>query len=105
VPTSTSLFSLPWTPLQPGAREKRASFDQQVVRLLELSHGFEESDFCAKGHSGLVLEGACSLAFRHGAVTALTAGDALSLRPGPEDAHRVVVGEGQQVLLLLVEPA
>jgi hypothetical protein len=105
MPGTLSLFSKPWTELGPGAREKRVVFAQQVVRLLELSFGFEEDGYCAKGHAGLVLEGECTLAFKNGKAVPLTAGDALSLRAGDEEAHRVVVAEGHQVLFLLVEPA
>jgi quercetin dioxygenase-like cupin family protein len=100
-----SLFSLPWVELAPGIREKRAVLASQVVRLLEHASAHGEDEFCEKAHSGVVLEGAATLEFRRGEKVELSQGDALVLRAGTEDAHRVTVKEGGSVLFLLVEPA
>lgn len=99
-----SLFTAPWTELAPGIREKRAVLAGQVVRLLEHASAHVEAEYCQKAHAGLVLEGSATLEFQRGGTTPLSEGDALVLRGGAEDAHRVTVKEGGSVLFLLVEP-
>ncbi len=100
---STSLFSVPWQPVGPGAREKRVTLAGQTLRLLELGPDHKEDGFCTRGHAGLMLEGTMTLRFERGDVVRLSAGDALALRPGAADAHKGELAEGETALLLLVE--
>jgi len=95
--------SLPWQSPRPGVRLKAVEHGDQRLRLVEFSEGYEEPDWCTQGHAGRVLEGAFTLELRDRSVR-LAEGDALFLPAGDEHAHRPVVGAGERVLLLLVEP-
>jgi hypothetical protein len=93
---------LPWESVGPNARQKSFVADNQAVRLLELSTGFEEAAWCFKTHVGYVLTGEFRLAFAdHTEV--LCAGDGLNLIGGELQKHRAAVIDGP-VTLFLVEP-
>lgn len=92
---------LPWEAPSPGVRFKAFTHGAQRLRLLELSEGFEEPDWCTRGHALHVLEGSFTLRLRDRELR-LKAGDVGFLAAG-EDAHKAVLGPTERVRLLLFE--
>ena len=93
---------LPWESPAPGVRFKAAVRGSQRLRLLELSEGFEEKEWCTSGHAFRVLEGSFTLRTRSGDVR-FAAGDVGFLAPGEADAHKAVLGPTERARLLLFE--
>ncbi|WP_442511863.1 phosrestin [Novipirellula sp. SH528] len=91
---------LPWIEIAPGAREKRFTDATQVLRLVQFSPPFQESEPCIKAHVGFVVSGEFSVEFTDSSVH-FREGDALSITAGPATAHRAIVT--QEVTLFLVE--
>ena len=59
----------------------------QQVRLVEFSHGFVESQWCDKGHTGFVLSGELEIDFS-GRVVRFPEGSALLIPAGAPHAHK-----------------
>jgi hypothetical protein len=93
--------TLPWTALAPGARQKACLHLGTVLRLLELSPGFVEPDWCRNGHVGYVLSGKFDIDF-DGALVQYRAGDGIMIPRGDGHRHKAVVG-AVAVQLVLVE--
>jgi quercetin dioxygenase-like cupin family protein len=93
---------LPWESPSPGIRFKTFSRGAQQLRLLEFSDGFEEREWCTKGHAFHVLEGAFSLHLPD-RVVRLRAGDTGFLGVGEGERHKAVLGDRERVRLLLFE--
>lgn len=91
----------PWEPIAIGARQKRVETADSVLRLVELSPGFVEGDWCRKAHVGYVVSGSLAIEFRDGLLR-YREGDGLGIRAGEESEHKAVVTEA--VTLFLVEP-
>ncbi len=101
-PDPIDFDALPWRTFEPGVRFKSLTRDKQRLRLVELDAGFSERHWCAKGHVGLVLEGAFELTFPRGK-REYRAGQGVFLLPGLAEKHKVrVIGEKARVIL--VEP-
>ncbi|MGD0998366.1 MAG: hypothetical protein ABR941_08645 [Thermoleophilia bacterium] len=96
--------SVPWQATSPGARVKVVVRGAQRVRLMELTEGFAEPQWCTQGHAGRVLEGALRLRTRAG-VRRLQQGDVFVIEPGERHAHKAELGSGERALLLLFETA
>jgi hypothetical protein len=65
-PVTCSMDDAPWcTWSKPGAegRVKLFSSNGKRIRLLELPPGFEEVNWCLKGHQGYVLKGNFTILF------------------------------------------
>lgn len=92
---------LPWESPIPGVRFKAFTRGAQRLRLLEFAPGFEEPDWCTKGHAIHVLEGTFTLRLRDRDVR-MKAGDVGFLAAG-EGAHKAVLGSTEHVRLLLFE--
>jgi quercetin dioxygenase-like cupin family protein len=82
--------TIPWTTLTPNVRFKVHRQGSRQLRLIEFGAGFQEPDWCTRGHIGLVLEGTGRLQFQ-GSETIVKKGDGVFLRPGEEDKHRLTV--------------
>jgi hypothetical protein len=95
---------LPWIDAADGLRTKTAVRGGQRARLLDLSHGFVEADWCTRRHAFHVLEGACSLETRAG-VTLLAKGDVGLISGGEPHGHKLVLGPGERALLLVFDDA
>ncbi len=93
---------LPWESPAPGARFKAYVRGAQRLRLLEFSPGFEEAEWCTRGHAVHVLEGSLTLRLRDGEVR-LRRGDVAFLEAGDGHAHRAVLGAHEHARLLLFE--
>ena len=52
-----------WTKLNELVRQKSVEVDDKIVRILELQPGFEETQWCYKGHIGYVIAGAIEVEF------------------------------------------
>lgn len=91
---------LPWTAGAPGLREKAVERGGHRVRLVELSDGYAESDWCTKGHVGVVREGVLEVA-RGPAVARYETGDVFILAPGVDDRHRARARSARVVVLLV----
>ena len=99
------LDALPWRSPAPGLRFKAFEAGARRVRLMELSPGFEEADWCTRAHVVHVLEGTFTLRLRDRDVE-LRAGDVAVLAAVPRHAHKAVVGPAApRVRLLLFEVA
>jgi len=96
--------AIPWQAAAPGGRSKTVVSGAQRVRLLELTEGFEEPQWCTHGHAGRVLEGSFTLRTPTGAQR-LGEGDVFVIEPGEEHAHKAELGDGERTLLLLFEVA
>lgn len=96
------LDAVPWQDGGAGLRFKAAVRGGQRARLLDLSHGFVEAEWCTRRHAFHVLEGACSLEARDG-VTRLTKGDVGLIAGGEAHRHKLVLGPGERALLLVFD--
>ena len=92
--------SLPWVSIAPGAREKRVTNNDIVLRLVEFSPPFVEEHWCVKEHRGYVVDGEFTVAFRD-RNESLKTGDGILIQAGNANAHKAIVR--QTVLLLLME--
>ncbi len=95
-----SFDAVRWRSLAPGAREKRISRSNVVLRLLEFSPPYVEHEWCTQPHVGYVVDGSFTVQFRDHAVT-LAAGDGLFIAGGENNAHKAVVNG--KVLLFLAD--
>jgi hypothetical protein len=93
---------LAWNEIAPGAREKSFLRQGKTVRLLQLSPGFEEVEWCRREHLGFVLAGSFEVLFPHH-VERFEQGDGIAIPAGEGTRHRTIVGE-QSVTLFLVDP-
>ena len=82
--------ALPWTSPMPGVRFKAHAQQGRELRWVEFLRGFQEPDWCRKGHIGYVLEGEGELVFS-GRTVRLKAGDGLFIPPGEDHQHRLQV--------------
>jgi len=93
---------IPWSDIAPGAREKAFQCDFKTVRLLQLSAGFKETEWCKRQHYGFVLAGALEIQFAN-RVVQYQQGDGISIAAGEASKHRAVVGD-EPVTMFLIDP-
>lgn len=93
---------LPWESPAPGIRYKAFVRGSQQLRLLEFSPGFEEKEWCTKGHAAYVLDGSLTLKLE-GREVRMKAGDVGFLAPGKKHQHKAVLGRDESARLLLFE--
>jgi quercetin dioxygenase-like cupin family protein len=93
---------LPWESPGPGVRYKAFVSGTQQLRLLEFSEGFEEKEWCTKGHAFYVLDGLLLLRTKDGVVR-MKAGQIGFLDAGEASSHKVIMEPGERALLLLFE--
>ena len=93
---------IPWNEIAPGAREKAFQCDYKTVRLLQLSAGFEETDWCRRQHFGFILEGAMEIEFTN-RVVKYQRGDGIAIVAGEASKHRAIVGD-EPVTMFLIDP-
>lgn len=98
--TRVNLNELPWLEPAPGVRCKSVAQDGRLVRLLELSPSFAESEWCQRGHIGYMLAGRLEVAFLD-RVEVLFPGDFLLIKTGGEDRHMARVLEGPVRLFIV----
>ena len=93
--------SLPWTAPTAGVRFKAVEQGGRKLRLVEFLRGFQEADWCRKGHIGYVLEGKGELTLA-GQTVLLKAGDGIFIPAGDEHKHMLRV-LSERVRVVLVE--
>jgi hypothetical protein len=93
------LFSnTPWQQVSEFARQKLIDDGEKRVRLLKLAPGFQEQDWCTRGHTGFVIDGALELEFPDGKIT-FAAGDPFMVSNG--ESHKARTGNGSALLFLV----
>lgn len=93
---------LSWRTKSPGAPEKRYTKNGRAIRLVRFTDEFKESDWCDKGHVGMVLTGRLVIAFGNERIE-YKAGDALFINAGDHDRHKTEVAPGEEATVLLFE--
>ncbi len=91
-----------WANAARGSRFKAFDLEGSRLRLLEFTPEFVETDWCRKGHTGVVLEGTLEIDF-DGRVERFEPGHALFIPPGDSGKHKVHA-LSERVLLFVVEP-
>jgi len=91
-----------WNEPAQGVRYKSFINGNQQVRLVEFSEGFNEPDWCRKGHAGYVLSGEFSNDYS-GQLERYKAGDVIFIPKGEQAKHKAILGKGEKVTLLLFE--
>lgn len=94
--------NLDWISPDLGIRYKAYVHSNQRVRLAEFSEGFIESDWCHNGHFCHVLKGCFSIDY-DGRVENYKKGDVVFIPRGEGHKHKVIMGVGGFVQLLLFE--
>lgn len=94
--------NISWVESGKGMRYKVFKNDIQQIRLVEFSEGFEEKDWCLRGHAGYVLEGSCLIDF-NGSKELFKEGDIILIPKSDDDKHKLIINKGERVLLLLFE--
>jgi hypothetical protein len=93
---------LGWRKTSPGAPEKRYTRNGRVLRLVRYTDAFRETDWCEKGHVGMVLSGRMVIDFGKEQVE-YTAGDALFIDAGGQNKHKAMIAPGEEATVLLFE--
>ena len=93
---------LPWIEPALGIRYKIYKNGNQQIRLAEFSDGFIEPDWCHKSHAGYVLEGSFTNDYS-GKPEHYKTGDFFFIPSGEEHKHKVIMANGEKVLVLLFE--
>jgi hypothetical protein len=93
---------MPWESPAPGVRCKKRQHDGRLLRLVEFTREFVETDWCVKGHAGYVLEGVIVVDF-HGKDVVFVAGDGLFIPPGDEHGHKARAVTDSVTLVLVDE--
>ncbi len=94
--------SMPWESPAPGVRCKKRDCDGRLLRLVEFTREFVETDWCVKGHAGYVLEGVIVVDF-HDKDMVFVAGDGLFIPPGNEHGHKARAVTDSVTLVLVDE--
>ncbi len=90
-----------WESSGPGRHFKALIRGGKKIRLLKLSHEFNEQDWCTKGHIGYVLEGRFIIDF-DGISIKYRKGDGLFIPQGEANKHKAIIAKGE-VLLIMIE--
>ena len=93
---------LAWNEPVTGVRVKIFRLGIQQIRLVEFSEGFVELDWCQKGHAGYVLDGEFSIDYS-GKLERYKKGNVIFIPEGEQAKHKVILGKGERVTLLLFE--
>ena len=93
---------LRWRAKAPGAPEKRYVRNGRVLRLVRFTDQFSETDWCRKGHIGMVLSGRMVIDFGNEKIE-FKAGDALFIDAGAGDRHKATIAPGEEATVLLFE--
>ncbi|HMO13474.1 MAG TPA: hypothetical protein PKD64_02340 [Pirellulaceae bacterium] len=98
--SSIKFDNIEWRQLNEFAEEKRVTLGETSMRLLRLAPGFEEVDWCTRGHVGYVIEGVLLIQFDQHTET-YTSGDGLHIDYGVP--HRALKLKQKTVLFIVDE--
>ena len=76
-----------WISIAPGARHKTVACCGKLLRIVEFTPDFHETDWCLKGHIGYVLEGALEIDF-DGRPIQYQTGNGIFIVAGNESRHK-----------------
>ncbi|MEO6724393.1 MAG: cupin domain-containing protein [Blastocatellia bacterium] len=79
--------AIAWNSSAPGIRSRTFTQAGKQIRLLEITKGFVEEDWCLKGHAGFVVEGRLEIDF-DGEAMIYEAGDGLLIQSGEASKHK-----------------
>ncbi len=86
-PFKVDFESIGWQSQAAGMRSKAYREGLKQIRLVEFTQEFVETDWCLKGHVGLVLSGWLEIDFR-GRTVAYPEGSGIFIPPGQAGAHK-----------------
>ncbi len=89
-----------WQQVSEHARQKLIDNGEKRVRLLKLAPGFQELDWCRRGHTGYVIDGSLEIEFADDKPNqTFSTGDAILVSQG--EAHKARTGGGSALLFLV----
>ena len=91
-----------WNNKAIGVREKAVIRQGKTIRIVEFSYGFNEKDWCTKGHVGYVLKGPLHVDF-DGKMISYFEGDGIYIEEGIQSRHKVCMKPNEKALLILFE--
>ena len=94
-----SFSETPWQKVNDFASQKLIDNGEKRVRLLKLLPGFQEQEWCTRGHTGYVIDGALEMEFSEGGNHTYSAGDPILVSNG--QAHKARTGAGNALLFLI----
>ena len=89
-----------WQQVSDVARQKLIDNGEKRVRLLDLQAGFQEQEWCKRGHTGYIIAGTLHMEFDSGKMLTYSEGEPLLISPGQLHKARVVTG---RVRLFLID--
>ncbi len=92
-----------WIDDQPGFRYKERRIGSHKMRLVEVTDGYVDTDWCMHQHTGYVVEGRIRFIFPDKEIE-FQAGDGIVITDAPNQKHKAVVPQGGKVLLVFFEP-
>lgn len=93
---------LEWENPIDGLQFKQYSNNGQRIRLLKFTDLYDDSLWCDRGHTGMVLEGIVDFIFDN-KIERMQMGDAFQIPDGVKYRHKTKVETGKSALLFLVE--
>lgn len=88
-----------WQQVSDQAKQKLIDNGEKRVRMLELSSGFREQDWCKRGHTGYIVSGTLHVEFENGPLQSFGQGEPLLISPG--ELHKARVESGTVRLFLV----
>ena len=90
---------LDWQQVSEVAKQKLIDNGEKRVRLLQLQAGFQEQEWCQRGHTGFILHGTLEVEFQDDRVESYSQGDPFLLSAGEPHKARVSTGKVQLFLV------
>lgn len=87
-----------WQQISEHAQQKIIDNGEKRVRLLKLAPGFQEQDWCHRGHTGYIIDGQLTLEFENDQVT-YQPGDVLLVSVG--QPHKASTNSQPAILFLV----
>ena len=88
-----------WQQVSDVARQKLIDNGEKRVRLLDLKAGFQEQEWCKRGHTGYIIGGTLHVEFVSGRMQSYDEGEPLLISSGESHKARVVTGRVQLFLV------
>lgn len=88
-----------WQQVSDVAKQKLIDNGEKRVRLLDLSAGFQEQDWCKRGHTGYIIGGTLNIEYEDGRLETYAEGEPLLISTG--ELHKASVKSGRVRLFLM----
>ena len=92
--------NMEWQQVSEVAQQKLIDDGEKRVRLLKLETGFQEQEWCNRGHTGYIIDGTLDMEYEDGRSEKYASGDPFLISSGEPHKARVVSG---RVKLFLVD--